>query len=200
MGEVAERHVNFHKHWCDIGKPELECANSTDRIPWSDCSDFMGSFYVSVNYRIKGDKHWELRQKWIDSGFTLWIEYKRSSFEWGSPGGGKPSFIQDIEYREKPEANEIIAAQAKDLENSIFKDNVDQGSHYRKEYKGIKLDPARICKIYKIDSLLVGQAVKKLLVAGGRGTKGREQDLRDVVCAINRELEMIEEDKGMGEK
>jgi len=72
----------------------------------------------------------------------------------------------------------------------------DQGAHYRFEYNGIKLDPARICKIYGINSLLVGQAIKKLLVAGGRGNKNREQDLRDVICAIERELEMIEEDEG----
>ncbi len=71
----------------------------------------------------------------------------------------------------------------------------DRGKHYRFVYRGIKLDPARICKIYKIDSLLVGQAVKKLLVAGGRGNKSYEQDLKDVICAINRELEMLEEDK-----
>ena len=71
----------------------------------------------------------------------------------------------------------------------------DQGAHYRFEYKGIKLDPARICKIYKIESLLIGQAIKKLLVAGGRGNKSYEQDLKDVICAVTRELEMIEEDK-----
>lgn len=71
----------------------------------------------------------------------------------------------------------------------------DSGSHYRYEYKNIKIDPARICKIYGIDSILIGQSIKKLLVAGGRGKKTYEEDLQDVICALKRELEMIEEDK-----
>lgn len=75
----------------------------------------------------------------------------------------------------------------------------DQGKHYRYMYRGIKLDPARICDIYGVQSLLIGQAIKKLLVAGKRGMKSREQDLKDVLCAVTRELEMIEEAKQANE-
>lgn len=84
----------------------------------------------------------------------------------------------------------------------------DAGEHYRKFVKvkitehDIKngfvlyqIDPARICKTFGVNSLLIGQAVKKLLVAGGRGHKNKKQDLLDIINAANREIEMMEEDE-----
>lgn len=71
----------------------------------------------------------------------------------------------------------------------------DPGLHYRKEYKGIKLDPARIARIYDMSSPMLFTVLKKILVAGGRGHKNYRQDLLDCINALNRELEMIEEDK-----
>ena len=75
------------------------------------------------------------------------------------------------------------------------KATVDEGQHYRYEYKGIKLDPARICKIYHQSDLLLGAIVKKALCAGKRGQKSFEQDLKDIICAAERRLEMIKEDE-----
>lgn len=70
----------------------------------------------------------------------------------------------------------------------------DQGSHYRYEYKGIKLDPARILMIYNQNDPLLGAIVKKSLCAGNRGHKNFEQDLKDIICAAERRLEMLRED------
>lgn len=75
-----------------------------------------------------------------------------------------------------------------------MEDSDDQGAHYRYEYKGVKLDPARICKIYNVDDMLLGAIVKKALCAGERGHKDFKQDLLDIICAANRRLEMLEED------
>lgn len=71
----------------------------------------------------------------------------------------------------------------------------DAGKHYRFEYKGIKLDPARILMIYNQTDILLGTIVKKALCAGNRGHKDFEQDLKDIICAAERRLEMLEEDK-----
>lgn len=79
----------------------------------------------------------------------------------------------------------------KDLEKK------DHGSHYRKEFKGIKLDPARIAQIYQITHSMQFSIFKKSLRAGA-GHKSLEQDIKDMKCACERWLEMIEEDKEEG--
>jgi hypothetical protein len=70
----------------------------------------------------------------------------------------------------------------------------DPGQHYRYEYKGIKLDPARIAKIYGMTSGMMFTVLKKCLCAGNRGHKDYRQDLLDMRNAIDREIEMIDED------
>ena len=71
----------------------------------------------------------------------------------------------------------------------------DTGTHYRKEYKGIKLDPARICLIYGVTHPIQQAMVKKSLVTGGRGKKGMRDDIADIMCACQRWLEMMDEDE-----
>lgn len=71
---------------------------------------------------------------------------------------------------------------------------VDQGKHYRFSYKGIKLDPARICRIYGVSDVLIGAIVKKALCAGKRGGKDFKQDMLDIICAAERLIEMHNED------
>ena len=70
----------------------------------------------------------------------------------------------------------------------------DSGSHYRKFYKGIQLDPYRIYDIYDVTDPAAQQAIKKLLAAGNRGNEDFKQDLIEARDALNRRLEMLEED------
>jgi hypothetical protein len=72
---------------------------------------------------------------------------------------------------------------------------VDTGKHYRYMYKGVKLDPYRICKIYRIDDFALQTIVKKALCAGLRGHKSRRQDLLDIITAAKRAIEMLDEDE-----
>ena len=63
----------FKAYWNSIGRPEIEfkiTSNTKWAISFTECS-----FIASFDYRIKDDPHWELRAKWIDSDFTLPIEY-----------------------------------------------------------------------------------------------------------------------------
>lgn len=70
----------------------------------------------------------------------------------------------------------------------------DTGKHYRREYNGIKLDPARICKIYEVGCILQSAIVKKTLCAGSRGHKDLLKDIDDIICAAERWKEMVIED------
>ena len=83
----------------------------------------------------------------------------------------------------------------------------DPGQHYRFKYRvkvttddaergfiDIKLDPFRISDIYKMSSFALKTVLKKILCAGNRGHKDYTQDLKDCICALQRELEMIAED------
>lgn len=71
---------------------------------------------------------------------------------------------------------------------------IDTGKHYRFIYKGVNLDPARICDIYRISNILQGAIVKKTLCAGKRGKKDLISDIDDVICAATRWKEMVMED------
>lgn len=72
-------------------------------------------------------------------------------------------------------------------------DEVDPGAHYRYEFKGVKIDPARIAKVYKIEDGMVFTILKKTLRMG-RAHKDKRQDLLDIINAAQRELEMMAED------
>lgn len=67
---------------------------------------------------------------------------------------------------------------------------------YPYTYKGIRLDPYRIADVYGITNHAQFSALKKVLCAGGRGAKNREQDIREAIVALERMLEMAEEDEG----
>jgi hypothetical protein len=70
----------------------------------------------------------------------------------------------------------------------------DTGKHYRFTFRGIKLDPARICDIYKVTNLVQGSIIKKALCAGNRGHKDLLRDIDDIITGAQRWKEMVEED------
>jgi hypothetical protein len=71
----------------------------------------------------------------------------------------------------------------------------DAGAHYRYQYKNINLDPFRIAAIYGMTDFCMMTILKKTLCAGNRGHKDFKQDLKDIICAAQRKLEMLEEDE-----
>lgn len=83
----------------------------------------------------------------------------------------------------------------------------DTGSHYRyslrvdisqtdieRGYINVKLDPFRIAEVYKL-GLGIGTILKKCLACGKRGHNTVEEDLKDIICAAQRMLEMLSEDR-----
>jgi len=71
----------------------------------------------------------------------------------------------------------------------------DAGAHYRHEYKGLKLDPFRIARIYDMTGFPEQTILKKVLKLGERGAKDKRQDLLDIICAAQRALEIMDEDE-----
>ncbi|HBP27928.1 MAG TPA: hypothetical protein DD666_00750 [Advenella kashmirensis] len=68
-------------------------------------------------------------------------------------------------------------------------------SHYKKDVSGLNMiDIYRVLSLFEVESHAVGHAIKKLMMAGKRGAKTYEQDIREVVDSLNRELQMIAED------
>ena len=83
----------------------------------------------------------------------------------------------------------------------------DTGKHYRfsftkkltetdikNGYVTINLDPFRIATIYKMSSFALQTILKKCLCAGNRGHNSVVEDLKDIICAAQREIEILEED------
>jgi hypothetical protein len=88
-----------------------------------------------------------------------------------------------------------------------IKRDVDPGAHYRFEHRVnlteqdeargyviVKLDPFRISTIYQMTDFALDTILKKCLCAGNRGYKDFAQDLRDIIGAAQRRLEMLKED------
>lgn len=71
---------------------------------------------------------------------------------------------------------------------------IDTGKHYRFIYKGVNLDPARIALIYDLRHPMQHVMLKKILCAGKRGHNDVIDDIKDIICACERWLEMLEED------
>lgn len=71
-------------------------------------------------------------------------------------------------------------------------------SHYFKDVSHIKLlDVYRVLKLFSVTDPCLQHAIKKLLVAGGRGAgKSIERDLQEAIDSITRALQMIAEDNG----
>jgi len=70
----------------------------------------------------------------------------------------------------------------------------DLGSHYRNEFKGVKVDVYRVLQIFGVTDPVAQHIVKKLL----RGTKKGHDEMtvwNEVFQACERKKEMIDEEK-----
>jgi hypothetical protein len=67
--------------------------------------------------------------------------------------------------------------------------------HYHKDVSHLQsIDVYRVLVLFGVTDPCLQHAIKKLLVAGGRGHKDAEKDLREAVVSINRSLQMRAED------
>jgi len=68
-------------------------------------------------------------------------------------------------------------------------------SHYHKPCGHATVDVYRVLQMFEVKDQGVGHAIKKLLVAGGRGAgKSFEQDIQEAIDTLTRVLAMRKED------
>ena len=68
--------------------------------------------------------------------------------------------------------------------------------HYYKDViKYDTVDVYRVLELFEVTDHTLGHAIKKLLRAGGRGTKSQSQDIQEAIDTLKRNLEMITEDE-----
>jgi hypothetical protein len=69
-------------------------------------------------------------------------------------------------------------------------------NHYFKPVAGLThVDVYRVLQLFGVTDPCLQHAIKKLLVAGGRGTKDITKDVREAIVSLERWHEMREEDK-----
>jgi hypothetical protein len=67
--------------------------------------------------------------------------------------------------------------------------------HYYKHCPYEYIDVYRVLDLFGVSDQAVGHAIKKLLVAGERGHKNIEKDIKEAIVTLERRVEMWEEDK-----
>lgn len=88
------------------------------------------------------------------------------------------------------------------MENTQPK-NAEKYNHYFRPLRNLTaIDPYVLFRLYEVDCHEIGHAIKKLLSAGRRGAKNREQDLREAMDTIQRciEIDLVMEHYKMLEK
>lgn len=70
----------------------------------------------------------------------------------------------------------------------------DYPHYYKRVGHLTHIDVYRVVELFEVPAGAIDHAVKKLLCAGGRGTKDQLRDVREARDSLNRWLEMREED------
>lgn len=65
-------------------------------------------------------------------------------------------------------------------------------SHYDFTFKGIRIDPNFVSRLWGITSLPLNTALKKIARAGNGGYKDKRQDIRDCINALEHELKLMD--------
>jgi len=67
-------------------------------------------------------------------------------------------------------------------------------SHYFKPCPYAEIDVYRVLELFGVTDQAIGHAIKKLLVAGGRGQKNIDKDVKEAIDTLKRWQEMRKED------
>lgn len=87
----------------------------------------------------------------------------------------------------------------KDNQKETTDINQPKHSHYFKDISHLdKLDIYRLLDLYDVDHPCLQHAIKKLLVAGGRGAKDEVKDIQEAIDSLNRWMDMNKEDEKKG--
>lgn len=72
---------------------------------------------------------------------------------------------------------------------------VRKHNHYFKDVSKLQtVDVYRVLELFGVTDPCLQHAAKKILVAGGRGSKDIKKDIQEAIDTLNRRLEMYRED------
>ena len=111
-----------------------------------------------------------------------------------SSGLPSPMFPGDI-YGPQLTVTPAIQKQLDDLDKKRNSPEEKKHSHYFKDVSKLQtIDVYRVLELFGVTDQALGHAIKKLLVAGGRGAgKSIEKDIQEAVDTLQRLLEMKRE-------
>lgn len=150
---TQEKYKKLEKYFLSLGNPVIEWKRYHEEWGHKDQEYCTGNIQAiglcnGLHFRLQGDPHWELREKWILSDFQLPIEfYDEYDRKWADIK--TPAWWNELKYREKPSLGEYIpdgmitkdhlyenkgysASHLIDLANKIRE---DRGTEYEKEKK-----------------------------------------------------------------
>lgn len=81
-----------------------------------------------------------------------------------------------------------------------FQSVSEQKNKYNRQCKGVTIDVYDVLKAFEVTDPALQHLIKKVLCAGLRGHKNKEQDLIDILDSANRALELYHDDNGSAER
>lgn len=110
--------------------------------------------------------------------------------------GIEPIWACNLLYRRKPNAP-VWPTKNKDEEDmALIEDTMNKKfPHYYKDVTHLDfIDVYRVLDLFEVKNPAIQHAIKKLLVAGGRGSKGKIEDMNEAIASIKRAIDMLNED------
>lgn len=104
------------------------------------------------------------------NGYTVEVNMERTN--WKCPAcNGWTKVLKNSEYQE-------------------YEQDLDDGSKYRKNIKGVPVDIYDVLYAFNVTNPAIQHALKKLLAGGNRGHKDRLTDLQEAEWSISRAIEL----------
>lgn len=72
---------------------------------------------------------------------------------------------------------------------------IDRGEKYHRTLKGVRVDVYDVLNAFGVTCSASQHAIKKLLMAGGRGGKSRLKDLQEAGVSVQRAVELEQENE-----
>lgn len=72
---------------------------------------------------------------------------------------------------------------------------IDRGEKYRRDLKGVRVDVYDVLNAFGVTCSASQHAIKKLLMAGGRGGKSRLKELQEAGVSVQRAVELEQENE-----
>ena len=145
---------------------------------------------VGGRYRLRNGEVWTCDDETAGRGYRICSDTDyighRSSL-WVSDRGRA--------YNDETEdQNDVIAEVTDDATSEPQRvEPPSQPSRYHRQFHGVTLDLYRVANLWGVKSHALFHALKKIMMAGQRGAKDYETDLREAIVAIEEELKIAKE-------